>query len=434
MSKRELLSSMWERVAEIRDGMSKMEENLYVISDCIDAKKFLSPEVSGSVMENLNKIEKAGAFCRDNYEELSGDAFSFDKIEDLEENLKKIDIVLGNQEEIELAKRFAELTCDDEDSAKALGDAQTKLAEIIGESDSLALAKDDAALAAMKPFAHFMKAFDEKRMVNVLDYIADLRKEFDDELVAALLDHQIKAPAEETAEAEEAVEEVAEEVAEAADEAVEAVEGASDDIADAVAEITEVVREIAEEEAEEPDEAAVEVTDEAEPSDDIPDAPADEEPAIEIPVDGDADDVAEIPVEEAGEAEEPALELPVDEDAAEPEIPAEAEEADIVIPINVEEGDEPDAVFLPNLDEEIAEPSIDAIAEEPEDMLDPVLPDVVEEADEPIVEIPAAGDEPEDIADPIADSVAAVENAKPAAKPETKEEKPKEGGFFSRWF
>ena len=58
MNKRELLDNMRGRVADIRDGMSKVEENLYVISDCIDEKKFLSPETTGSVRENLEKIEE----------------------------------------------------------------------------------------------------------------------------------------------------------------------------------------------------------------------------------------------------------------------------------------------------------------------------------------------------------------------------------------
>ena len=69
MDKRELLSSMWEKVADIRAGMTKMEENIYLISDCIDSKKFISPEATESVMENLEKIEQASTFCKSNYEE-----------------------------------------------------------------------------------------------------------------------------------------------------------------------------------------------------------------------------------------------------------------------------------------------------------------------------------------------------------------------------
>ena len=100
MNKRELLDNMRARVAEIRDGMGKVEENLYVISDSIDAKKFLSTETTGSVMENLDKIEKATEFCRSQYEELSGDPFEFDKLDDLETSLDRIEVVLGNREEV----------------------------------------------------------------------------------------------------------------------------------------------------------------------------------------------------------------------------------------------------------------------------------------------------------------------------------------------
>ena len=112
MNKRDLLSSMWDRVTEIRDGMQEIEENIYSISDCIDSKKFLAPEAAESVMKNLGKIEEASAFCKDNYESLSGEEFAFDELASLEASLREIDIILSNQEADKwMERRRASLHC-----------------------------------------------------------------------------------------------------------------------------------------------------------------------------------------------------------------------------------------------------------------------------------------------------------------------------------
>ena len=83
----------------------------------------------------------------------------------------------------------------------ALIEEQEKLAGILGDEDSFTVARDLERLAGLRPYARYLKAFDEKRMVSVLDYIAELRERFHDELVAALLDKQISenapAPADE---------------------------------------------------------------------------------------------------------------------------------------------------------------------------------------------------------------------------------------------
>ena len=149
VNKRELLENMWDKVADIRDGMSEIEENIYTISDCIDAKKFFAPEAAETVMKNLDKIEQASAFCKDNYESLSGEEFSFEEIESLEKSLREIDILLNNQEEVEAAKRFLALSCADEIASPYLVEEQEKLAGILGDEDSFTVARDLDRLAGI---------------------------------------------------------------------------------------------------------------------------------------------------------------------------------------------------------------------------------------------------------------------------------------------
>ncbi len=431
MDKRELLSSMWEKVADIRAGMTKMEENIYLISDCIDSKKFISPEATESVMENLEKIEQASTFCKSNYEELSGESFDFDKLDNLEDSLKSIDVILSNQEEIETARRFLKLSCSDDIAAPVLMEAENKLEGIIDGDDSLTMAKNDAKLDACKPYARFMRAFDEKRMVQVLDYINDLRASFDDEIVAALLDKTIteaKAEAEPTVEipAEAEAEPTVEIPAEA--EAEPAVEIPTEAEAEPAVEIP------VEAEAE----PAVEIPVEAEPAVEIP-VEAEAEPAVEIPVDAEVEPTVEIPVETV--AEEPVAE-PVDSFWAEPEvaepameIPADTEEAEpaIDLPTDIEEA-EP-AIDLP-MDIEEAEPAIDLPMdiEEAEPAID--LPIDVEEA-EPSIAVPIDAEEPAEpaIAAPVADfDDLDLKTLEEEEKPiEIKAPENNGGGFFRRW-
>ena len=320
MNKRDLLSSMWDRVTEIRDGMQEIEENIYSISDCIDSKKFLAPEAAESVMKNLGKIEEASAFCKDNYESLSGEEFAFDELASLEASLREIDIILSNQEEVETAKRFLALSCADEIARPYLVSEQDKVSGILNGEDSFTVAKDADRLAGLKPYARYMKAFDEPRMVNVLDYIPELRDAFDDELVAALLDKQISEAAAETT-----VEIPVEETAEPAAEVV--VESAED--------ITEP--EVPSEETDEPEisEPAVDM-----PSEEI-DEPEISEPAIDVP----SDDIDE------PEISEPAIDVPSDD----------IDEPDLSVPSDSPE--EPDSGVSFNLfgdDEPVAEPAEEA--------------------------------------------------------------------------
>ena len=457
MNKRELLDNMRARVAEIRDGMGKVEENLYVISDSIDAKKFLSTETTGSVMENLDKIEKATEFCRSQYEELSGDPFEFDKLDDLETSLDRIEVVLGNREEVELAERFQTLLCDDTDAVQALSDAQKTLLDIINGNDSMRLAKDDDILGKMKPYALFMKAYDEKRMVNVLDYIPQLRECFPDDLVAALLDKQIRSP--------EAAEEAAEPVEAEAPEGEEPGEPEVEVPVSGEAEETEVVIPVVAEESEEAAEPAEPVID-VPAGDEEPGEPEvvvsvendePEEPEVEIPVENEEPEEPEIAVPvENDEPEEPEIAVPVEND--EPDepvamIPAEdgePEEPDIPIAVSVEESNDPEEFFLfgeksAAEDTETALPPV--VEEEPAEPEISVPADSADEADEPILEIPIDGQDAvetlaEDAADAVAEAAAdAVDPEVPAVPEEPAEEpekevteQPKSGGFFSRWF
>ncbi len=397
VNKRELLESMWDKVADIRDGMSEIEENIYTISDCIDAKKFFAPEAAETVMKNLDKIEQASAFCKDNYESLSGEEFSFEEIESLEKSLREIDILLNNQEEVEAAKRFLGLSCADEIARPYLIEEQEKLAGILGDEDSFTVARDLERLAGLRPYARYLKAFDEKRMVSVLDYIAELRERFHDELVAALLDKQISenapAPADEP--------EIAEpEIAE-----------------------TEIEAPAADAEADEPEIAEPEI--EAPVLDDDADEPEITEPEIEAPA---ADAETDEP-----EIAEPEIEMPV--------LDIDADEPDIAIPVDSDE-DEPE-ISIP-VDSEV-EPEIEAPAEEqkwePEvsflfrsdDASDaaPAPADEAEPEDSWSIPVDAAEDAAEAVAD-VAEDVA--EAADTVAETVT-EEKPKEStGFFGRWF
>ena len=457
MNKRELLDNMRARVAEIRDGMGKVEENLYVISDSIDAKKFLSTETTGSVMENLDKIEKATEFCRSQYEELSGDPFEFDKLDDLETSLDRIEVVLGNREEVELAERFQTLLCDDTDAVQALSDAQKTLLDIIDGNDSMRLAKDDDILGKMKPYALFMKAYDEKRMVNVLDYIPQLRECFPDDLVAALLDKQIRSP--------EAAEEAAEPVEAEAPEGEEPGEPEVEVPVSGEAEETEVVIPVVAEESEEAAEPAEPVID-VPAGDEEPEEPEvvvsvendePEEPEVEIPVENEEPEEPEaaVPVEN-DEPEEPEIAVPVEND--EPDEPVamvpaedgEPEEPDIPIAVSVEESNDPEEFFLfgensAAEDTEAALPPV--VEEEPAEPEISVPADSADETDEPILEIPIDGQDAvetlaEDAADAVAEAAAdAVDPEVPAVPEELAEEpekevteQPKSGGFFSRWF
>ena len=377
VNKRELLDNMWDKVADIKDGMSEIEENIYTISDCIDAKKFFAPEAAETVMKNLGKIEEASAYCKDNYEALSGEEFTFDEIESLEKSLKEIDILLNNQDEVEAAKRFLSLSCADEIARPYLTEEQEKLAGILGEDDSFTVARDLTRLAGLRPYARYLKAYDEKRMVSVLDYIAELRERFHDELVAALLDKQIS---EAKADAGEPEVEIPVESAEAEEagtaipvETAEAEEAAEPEIPEPVDTADEEVAEI----------------------------------AIETPEDADAD--IEEPVIEAPEAEadieEPAIEAPeADADVAEPEIES---------PVDVdEESDAESEISIPIDTTEPWSDEIETVAADAADTLEEVAADA-EDAIEAVSE----------------DVVEAAETVK------AEEEKPKEStGFFGRWF
>ncbi len=391
VNKRELLDNMWDKVADIKDGMSEIEENIYTISDCIDAKKFFAPEAAETVMKNLGKIEEASAYCKDNYEALSGEEFTFDEIESLEKSLKEIDILLNNQDEVEAAKRFLSLSCADEIARPYLTEEQEKLAGILGEDDSFTVARDLTRLAGLRPYARYLKAYDEKRMVSVLDYIAELRERFHDELVAALLDKQIS---EAKADAGEPEVEIPVESAEAEEagtaipvETAEAEEAAEPEIPEPVDTADEEVAEIA---IETPEDADADIE---EPVIEAPEAEADiEEPAIEAP---EADADIEEPVIEAPEADadvaEPEIEIPVDVDE---ESDAESE---ISIPIDTTEpwSDEIETVAADAAD------TIEEVAADAEDAIEAVSEDVAE----------------------------AAETVK------AEEEKPKEStGFFGRWF
>lgn len=405
VNKRELLDNMWDKVADIKDGMSEIEENIYTISDCIDAKKFFAPEAAETVMKNLGKIEEASAYCKDNYEALSGEEFTFDEIESLEKSLKEIDILLNNQDEVEAAKRFLSLSCADEIARPYLTEEQEKLAGILGEDDSFTVARDLTRLAGLRPYARYLKAYDEKRMVSVLDYIAELRERFHDELVAALLDKQIS---EAKADAGEPEVEIPVESAEAEEagtaipvETAEAEEAAEPEIPEPVDTADEEVAEIAIETPEDVD------ADIEEPVIEAPEAEADiEEPAIEAP---EADADIEEPVIEAPEAdadiEEPVIEAPeADADVAEPEIE---------IPVDVdEESDAESEISIPIDTTEPWSDEIETVAADAADTIEEVAADA-EDA------IEAAS---EDVAE-------AAETVK------AEEEKPKESsGFFGRWF
>ena len=405
VNKRELLDNMWDKVADIKDGMSEIEENIYTISDCIDAKKFFAPEAAETVMKNLGKIEEASAYCKDNYEALSGEEFTFDEIESLEKSLKEIDILLNNQDEVEAAKRFLSLSCADEIARPYLTEEQEKLAGILGEDDSFTVARDLTRLAGLRPYARYLKAYDEKRMVSVLDYIAELRERFHDELVAALLDKQIS---EAKADAGEPEVEIPVESAEAEEagtaipvETAEAEEAAEPEIPEPVDTADEEVAEIAIETPEDADADVEESVIEA------PEAEADiEEPAIEAP---EADADIEEPAIEAPEAdadiEEPVIEAPeADADVAEPEIE---------IPVDVdEESDAESEISIPIDTTEPWSDEIETVAADAADTLEEVAADA-EDAIEAVSE----------------DVVEAAETVK------AEEEKPKEStGFFGRWF
>lgn len=405
VNKRELLDNMWDKVADIKDGMSEIEENIYTISDCIDAKKFFAPEAAETVMKNLGKIEEASAYCKDNYEALSGEEFTFDEIESLEKSLKEIDILLNNQDEVETAKRFLSLSCADEIARPYLTEEQEKLAGILGEDDSFTVARDLTRLAGLRPYARYLKAYDEKRMVSVLDYIAELRERFHDELVAALLDKQIS---EAKADAGEPEVEIPVESAEAGDaetaipvETAEAEEAAEPEIPEPVDAADEEVAEIA---IETPEDADADIE---EPVIEAPEAEADiEEPAIEAP---EADADIEEPVIEAPEAdadiEEPVIEAPeADADVAEPEIE---------IPVDVdEESDAESEISIPIDTTEPWSDEIETVAADAADTIEEVAADA------------------EDAIEAVSEDVAeAAETVKAA------EEKPKEStGFFGRWF
>ena len=404
VNKRELLDNMWDKVADIKDGMSEIEENIYTISDCIDAKKFFAPEAAETVMKNLGKIEEASAYCKDNYEALSGEEFTFDEIESLEKSLKEIDILLNNQDEVEAAKRFLSLSCADEIARPYLTEEQEKLAGILGEDDSFTVARDLTRLAGLRPYARYLKAYDEKRMVSVLDYIAELRERFHDELVAALLDKQIS---EAKADAGEPEVEIPVESAEAEEagtaipvETAEAEEAAEPEIPEPVDTADEEVAEIA---IETPEADA----DVEEPVIEAPEAEADiEEPVIEAP---EADADIEEPVIEAPEAdadiEEPVIEAPeADADVAEPEIE---------IPVDVdEESDAESEISIPIDTTEPWSDEIETVAADAADTIEEVAADA------------------EDAIEAVSEDVAeAAETVK------AEEEKPKEStGFFGRWF
>ena len=405
VNKRELLDNMWDKVADIKDGMSEIEENIYTISDCIDAKKFFAPEAAETVMKNLGKIEEASAYCKDNYEALSGEEFTFDEIESLEKSLKEIDILLNNQDEVEAAKRFLSLSCADEIARPYLTEEQEKLAGILGEDDSFTVARDLTRLAGLRPYARYLKAYDEKRMVSVLDYIAELRERFHDELVAALLDKQIS---EAKADADEPEVEIPVESAEAEDaetaipvETAEAEEAAEPEIPEPVDTADEEVAEIA---IETPEDADADIE---EPVIEAPEADADvEEPVIEAP---EADADIEEPVIEAPEAdadiEEPVIEAPeADADVAEPEIE---------IPVDVdEESDAESEISIPIDTTEPWSDEIETVAADAADTIEEVAAD--------------AEDAIEAVSKDVAEAAETVKEA---------EEKPKEStGFFGRWF
>ena len=405
VNKRELLDNMWDKVADIKDGMSEIEENIYTISDCIDAKKFFAPEAAETVMKNLGKIEEASAYCKDNYEALSGEEFTFDEIESLEKSLKEIDILLNNQDEVEAAKRFLSLSCADEIARPYLTEEQEKLAGILGEDDSFTVARDLTRLAGLRPYARYLKAYDEKRMVSVLDYIAELRERFHDELVAALLDKQIS---EAKADADEPEVEIPVESAEAEDaetaipvETAEAEEAAEPEIPEPVDTADEGVAEIA---IETPEDADADIE---EPVIEAPEAEADiEEPVIEAP---EAEADIEEPVIEAPEAdadiEEPVIEAPeADADVAEPEIE---------IPVDVdEESDAESEISIPIDTTEPWSDEIETVAADAADTIEEVAAD--------------AEDAIEAVSKDVAEAAETVKEA---------EEKPKEStGFFGRWF
>ena len=434
MNKRELLNSMRDRVAEIRDGMGKVEEHLYEISDCIDAKKFLSSESAGSVMENLDKIEKASAFCREQYEELSGDPFTFENLDELSGSLDRIEVVLGNREEVELALRFRALACADENAVKDLADAQETLGGIIGSADSMALAKNDDTLAKLKPYALFMKAYGEKRMVDVLDYIPQLRDCFSDNLVAALLDKQVSCAEPERCAEDAAETEPVEEVPAESDEPEEAEPVVEVPVENDEPEEAEPVVEIPVENDEpEEDEPVVEVPTEN-------DEPEVEEPVVELPTEYDepemTEPIVEVPVDDEPEEAEPVVEVPVENE--------EPEEPEIKIAVSVEESDDRELSFLFDKNETAEEPEValpPVIEEEPAEPEIEIPADAEEEVDEPVVEIPIDGDEivetpaadVAEVANNVAEAVAgAAEEVKPAEPEKTPEKK--EGGFFSRWF
>ncbi len=399
VDKRELLNSMWEKVADIRDGMGKVEEHIYTISDCLDSKKFLPPEAAECVRENLGKISDAGAYVKDNYEALSGEEFTFEDLSSLEKSLQEIDVILTNRDEVDRAKRFLTLVCDDETAAPKLIEEQEKVAGIIGDEDSYTVAKSEEKLAALKPYARFLAAFAEKRMVQVLDYIPELREGFDDELVAALVDKQIREVAPEA------------EVVEEADAAPELPEESVEEPAEPeMPQADEVIEEIAEAVAEEP-EIEVPVDDEI------------EVPIAEVP----ADDEIEVPIEE----------IPSDDEIEVPAMDVPADEEDIPVPVVVSDAEDDIAAFEVPVDEpaDLADEPIPAMedidAEEPEIAL-PTADD--EEIAEPAMEIPI--DEEEPVIEIPADDLEPVEEPEPIEiKAENKNENKNEGGgFFSRWF
>ena len=405
VNKRELLDNMWDKVADIKDGMSEIEENIYTISDCIDAKKFFAPEAAETVMKNLGKIEEASAYCKDNYEALSGEEFSFDEIESLEKSLKEIDILLNNQDEVEAAKRFLSLSCADEIARPYLTEEQEKLAGILGEDDSFTVARDLTRLAGLRPYARYLKAYDEKRMVSVLDYIAELRERFHDELVAALLDKQISEAKADAGEPEVEIPVESAETEEAGTaipvETAEAEEAAEPEIPEPVDTADEEVAEIA---IETPEDADADIE---EPVIEAPEAEADiEEPVIEAP---EAEADIEEPVIEAPEAdadiEEPVIEAPeADADVAEPEIE---------IPVDVdEESDAESEISIPIDTTEPWSDEIETVAADAADTIEEVAAD--------------AEDAIEAVSEDVAEAAETVKEA---------EEKPKEStGFFGRWF
>ena len=179
MERLKLIEAVRSSLTELRTLGASLKENFSVLSDELDAEKFLSFERLNSVRNDLISLIEEENSCRDLFERVFKDSppESFAQVERLlvEKEIKILETSIYGR-----ARKFLRLETEVPEYQKSLARHQKKLQALFGKKDFNAKAE-----ATAEPYAKFIDAMNAPSTGAKIAMIQELRNSFDDNFIGA---------------------------------------------------------------------------------------------------------------------------------------------------------------------------------------------------------------------------------------------------------